>query len=86
MTGKTGWPFSMLLHQLSITTALIWMFAGTNRAMTSLAGGTGKDYINCPMDEEQYNRFIDALLDSETADFKEWETDTPISMVACPLR
>lgn len=36
-------------------------------------GGTGKDYINCPMDEEQYNAFIDALLDGEKTEFKKWE-------------
>lgn len=36
-------------------------------------GGTGKDYINCPMDEAQYNTFIDALLDGEMTEFKEWE-------------
>ncbi|WP_419912274.1 methylenetetrahydrofolate--tRNA-(uracil(54)-C(5))-methyltransferase (FADH(2)-oxidizing) TrmFO [Hoeflea sp.] len=36
-------------------------------------GGTGKDYINCPMNEEQYNAFIDALLDGEKTEFKEWE-------------
>lgn len=36
-------------------------------------GGTGKDYINCPMDEQQYNTFIDALIAGDTAGFKEWE-------------
>jgi len=36
-------------------------------------GGTGKDYINCPMDEAQYNGFIDALLAGEKTEFKEWE-------------
>ncbi|MEM9279552.1 MAG: methylenetetrahydrofolate--tRNA-(uracil(54)-C(5))-methyltransferase (FADH(2)-oxidizing) TrmFO, partial [Pseudomonadota bacterium] len=36
-------------------------------------GGTGKDYINCPLDVDQYNNFIDALLDGEKTEFKEWE-------------
>ncbi|MCL6707960.1 methylenetetrahydrofolate--tRNA-(uracil(54)-C(5))-methyltransferase (FADH(2)-oxidizing) TrmFO [Pseudomonas sp. R2.Fl] len=36
-------------------------------------GGTGKDYINCPMDEAQYNAFIDALIAGDTVGFKEWE-------------
>ncbi len=36
-------------------------------------GGTGKDYINCPMDEAQYNAFIDALLAGEKTEFKQWE-------------
>jgi methylenetetrahydrofolate--tRNA-(uracil-5-)-methyltransferase len=36
-------------------------------------GGTGADYINCPMDREQYEAFIDALLAAEKTEFKEWE-------------
>ncbi|WP_210483678.1 methylenetetrahydrofolate--tRNA-(uracil(54)-C(5))-methyltransferase (FADH(2)-oxidizing) TrmFO [Microvirga antarctica] len=40
-------------------------------------GGTGKDYINCPMNKEQYDAFIDALIAGDTADFKEWEANTP---------
>lgn len=36
-------------------------------------GGTGKDYINCPMDKEQYEAFIAALIGGEKTDFKEWE-------------
>ena len=36
-------------------------------------GGTGKDYINCPMDKEQYEAFIQALIDGEKTEFKEWE-------------
>ena len=36
-------------------------------------GGTGKDYINCPMDKEQYYAFIDALVEGEKTEFKEWE-------------
>ncbi|WP_299813444.1 methylenetetrahydrofolate--tRNA-(uracil(54)-C(5))-methyltransferase (FADH(2)-oxidizing) TrmFO [uncultured Roseibium sp.] len=40
-------------------------------------GGTGKDYLNCPLDKDQYDAFIDALIAGDTADFKEWEADTP---------
>ena len=36
-------------------------------------GGTGKDYINCPLDRDQYEAFIDALLAAEKTEFKEWE-------------
>ncbi|MDR0252559.1 MAG: methylenetetrahydrofolate--tRNA-(uracil(54)-C(5))-methyltransferase (FADH(2)-oxidizing) TrmFO [Brucellaceae bacterium] len=36
-------------------------------------GGTGKDYINCPMDKEQYEAFIQALIEGEKTEFKEWE-------------
>lgn len=40
-------------------------------------GGTGKDYLNCPLDKDQYEAFIDALIAGDTADFKEWEANTP---------
>jgi methylenetetrahydrofolate--tRNA-(uracil-5-)-methyltransferase len=31
------------------------------------------DYINCPMDRDEYDRFLDALLAAEAAEAKEWE-------------
>ena len=31
------------------------------------------DYINCPMDRAEYDRFLDALLGAEAAEEKEWE-------------
>jgi methylenetetrahydrofolate--tRNA-(uracil-5-)-methyltransferase len=31
------------------------------------------DYINCPMDREEYDCFLDALLAAEAAEAKEWE-------------
>src|ERR687897_287306 len=40
-------------------------------------GGTGKDYINCPMTREQYEAFVDALIAGAKTDFKEWEANTP---------
>jgi methylenetetrahydrofolate--tRNA-(uracil-5-)-methyltransferase len=36
-------------------------------------GGTGKDYINCPMDKDQYFAFIEAVLAGGKTEFKEWE-------------
>lgn len=36
-------------------------------------GGSGADYINCPLDRDQYNNFIDALLAAEKIEFKQWE-------------
>ena len=34
-------------------------------------------YLNCPMDRERYEAFIDALLAADKAEFREGETDTP---------
>jgi methylenetetrahydrofolate--tRNA-(uracil-5-)-methyltransferase len=31
------------------------------------------DYINCPMDRAEYDRFYDALVSAEAAESKEWE-------------
>ena len=31
------------------------------------------DYINCPMDRAEFDRFLDALLAAEAAEAKEWE-------------
>jgi len=47
--------------------------------------GDGKDYINCPMDETQYNAFIDALIDGEKTEFKDWEKDTPYFEGCLPI-
>jgi methylenetetrahydrofolate--tRNA-(uracil-5-)-methyltransferase len=39
--------------------------------------GDTKDYLNCPMDKEQYEAFIDAVLSAEKTVFKDWEANTP---------
>ncbi len=31
------------------------------------------DYINCPMTKEEYDRFLDALIEAQSVDAKEWE-------------
>jgi len=36
-------------------------------------GGDAAAYINCPMDKEQYDAFIDALLAGPKSEFKDWE-------------
>lgn len=47
--------------------------------------GDGDDYINCPMDEEQYNAFIDNLLSGEKVAFKDWEKNTPYFEGCLPI-
>ena len=47
--------------------------------------GEGADYINCPLDRDQYEAFIDALLSGECTDFKEWERDTPYFESCLPI-
>mgnify|MGYP002884175614 FL=1 len=42
-------------------------------------------YINCPMNEEQYNAFIDALLAGDKTEFRDWEKDTPYFEGCLPI-
>jgi len=48
-------------------------------------GGAGKDYVNCPMREDEYHAFIDALLGGDKHDFKTWERDTPYFEGCMPI-
>ena len=47
--------------------------------------GEGADYINLPMNKEQYDWFIEALNTGEKADFKQWEKDTPYFEGCMPI-
>ncbi len=86
MTGKDRLAFfdaiAPIVYHDSIDMDVCW---NQSRYDKVGPGGTGKDYINCPMTEAQYNTFIDALLESETADFKEWEADTPYFNGCLPI-
>ncbi|EMD84541.1 methylenetetrahydrofolate--tRNA-(uracil(54)-C(5))-methyltransferase (FADH(2)-oxidizing) TrmFO [Pacificimonas flava] len=59
-----------IVHRDSIDMDIAWMQSRWDK-------GDGKDYINCPLDRDQYEAFIDALLDGEKTVFKEWEENTP---------
>ena len=47
--------------------------------------GETKDYLNCPLDEVQYKAFIQALLDGDKTEFKDWEADTPYFEGCLPI-
>ena len=47
-----------------------------DRGRVYLAARYGKgtaDYINCPMTEEEYDRFFDALIEAQSVEGKDWE-------------
>jgi methylenetetrahydrofolate--tRNA-(uracil-5-)-methyltransferase len=48
-------------------------------------GGGTADYVNCPLTQEQYETFIQALLDGEKTDFKDWEKSTPYFEGCLPI-
>ena len=39
--------------------------------------GNGSDYVNCPLNRDQYYEFVNDLLAAEKTEFKDWEKDTP---------
>ncbi len=63
-----------IVHRESIDMSVAWF---QSRYDKTGPGGTGADYINCPMTREQYSAFVDALITAEKTEFKEWETNTP---------
>ncbi len=48
-------------------------------------GGDTAAYINCAMDEAQYNAFLDALIAAPKTEFKDWEKDTPYFEGCLPI-
>lgn len=63
-----------IVHSESIDMSVAWFQSRYDKVGP---GGTGADYINCPMTKEQYDGFVAALISGEKTEFKQWETDTP---------
>jgi len=63
-----------IVHKETIDMSVAWFQSRYDKAGP---GGSGADYINCPMTEEQYGAFVDALLAGEKTEFREWEANTP---------
>jgi len=74
LTGEQELAFfdaiAPIVHKDSIDMDKAWFQSRYDKAGP---GGTGADYINCPLDRDQYEAFIDALLEGEKIAFKEWE-------------
>ena len=66
-----------IIHRDSVDMDICWMAARWDKG--------GKDYINCPMDRDQYHIFVGALNDGEKTEFKEWERDTPYFEGCMPI-
>jgi methylenetetrahydrofolate--tRNA-(uracil-5-)-methyltransferase len=66
-----------IIHRDSIDMDVCWMAARWDKG--------GKDYINCPMNREQYAAFVQALVDGEKTEFKDWEKNTPYFEGCMPI-
>ena len=63
-----------IVHRESIDMSAAWFQSRYDKVGP---GGSGADYINCPLDRAQYEAFVKALVEADTVSFHEWETSTP---------
>jgi methylenetetrahydrofolate--tRNA-(uracil-5-)-methyltransferase len=67
-----------IVYRESVDMDVCWMASRWDKGET-------KDYINCPMNREQYAAFHQGLLDGEKTSFKEWEANTPYFEGCMPI-
>ena len=86
LTGEDSLAFfdaiAPIIHTESIDMDTCWYQSRYDKAGPS---GTGSDYINCPMDKEQYLSFIEELISAPKTEFKDWEKDTPYFEGCMPI-
>ena len=75
LTGEDALAFfdaiAPIVHRDSIDMTIAWFQSRYDKAGP---GGSGADYINCPLTREQYDAFVDALLAGDKTAFHDWET------------
>jgi len=85
-TGETDLAFfdaiAPILYFDTIDMSKAWRQSRYDKAGP---GGDTAAYINCPMTEDEYNRFLDALLAAPKTEFKEWEKNTPYFEGCLPI-
>jgi methylenetetrahydrofolate--tRNA-(uracil-5-)-methyltransferase len=85
-TGEESLAFfdaiAPIVYRESIDFSVCWM---QSRYDKEGPGGGVADYINCPMNKDEYHAFIQALIDGEKTDFKEWEKNTPYFEGCLPI-
>ena len=78
LTGEADLAFfdaiAPIVHRDSIDMSVAWFQSRYDKAGP---GGSGADYINCPMTREQYASFVAALLAADKVAFHEFESSTP---------
>ena len=78
LTGEDSLAFfdaiAPIVHRDSIDMSVAWFQSRYDKAGP---GGSGADYINCPMTREQYAAFVEALVAGDKTAFHDWEAATP---------
>ncbi|HEV3045601.1 MAG TPA: methylenetetrahydrofolate--tRNA-(uracil(54)-C(5))-methyltransferase (FADH(2)-oxidizing) TrmFO, partial [Roseiarcus sp.] len=74
LTGEKALAFfdaiAPIVHRDTIDMDKAWLQSRYDKAGP---GGSGADYVNCPLDRDQYEAFVDALLEGEKTEFKDFE-------------
>ena len=74
LTGEAELAFfdaiAPIVHRESIDMDKAWFQSRYDKAGP---GGTGADYINCPLDRDQYEAFVNALIAGDKTEFKDFE-------------
>ncbi|MBV9045440.1 MAG: methylenetetrahydrofolate--tRNA-(uracil(54)-C(5))-methyltransferase (FADH(2)-oxidizing) TrmFO [Alphaproteobacteria bacterium] len=82
LTGEESLSFfdaiAPIVNHDSIDFDICWMQSRYDK-------GDGADYVNCPLNKDEYEAFIAALLAGEKTDFKEWEKSTPYFEGCLPI-
>ncbi|MBI07734.1 MAG: methylenetetrahydrofolate--tRNA-(uracil(54)-C(5))-methyltransferase (FADH(2)-oxidizing) TrmFO [Rhodospirillaceae bacterium] len=77
LTGEEALAFfdaiAPVIYKESIDFNVAWM---QSRYDKEGPGGDAAAYINCPLDQAQYETLIDALLEAKKSEFKKWEKNT----------
>lgn len=71
-----------IVHREMIDLEVAWFQSRYDKAGP---GGSGADYINCPLNKEQYEAFVTALLEAEKTEFRDWERSTPYFEGCLPI-
>jgi len=78
ITGESSLAFfdaiAPIVHRDTIDMNVAWFQSRYDKAGP---GGSGADYINCPMDRAQYQAFVAALVAGDKISFHDWEKSTP---------
>src|SRR5512140_2323148 len=78
LTGEDALAFfdaiAPIVHRESIDLDQAWFQSRYDKVGP---GGSGADYINCPLTREQYDAFVAALIAGDKTSFHEWEASTP---------
>ena len=86
LTGEDALAFfdaiAPIVHAETIDMGIAWRQSRYDKAGP---GGDAAAYVNCPLDQAQYETFIEGLRSGAKTEFKEWEKSTPYFEGCLPI-